>query len=98
LQDIEDQVEAAALDVPHREIRGVPNLPDIEDGHDVGMMQAGCRPDFTEEAFEASRTSRCVCRQYFQRHPLLEQYVNGLIDNANVASANLSFNAVIAEE
>ncbi len=93
----EHAVEPAPLDPLHRVVAQAADLADVEDRHDVRVVQPGGGPRLVEEPPPARRVGRGVAAQHLQRHRPVEPDVDRLVDDPHAAAAQLADDPVAGD-
>src|SRR5258708_36336680 len=88
-------LQGLALQQLHDDNRAAGMLLDFVNGADVGMVQRGCSPRFTQQSLQGLTISRKVFRQTFQRYPASEPEVLRFIDAPHSPSSNLLPNSIM---
>ena len=89
--------ERRAGDVRHRDERPAVDLPGVEHGADVRMLQHGRRPGFADEPLGPLRRFRPVEERDFEGHLPAELGILRQVDRAHAAAAEQFQDAVTAE-
>jgi hypothetical protein len=97
VDDREQLLERAALDVLHREPRLPVFVADREDRHDAGMLQPRDRLDFALEALARGRRQQQFGAHDLQRDLALQARLFGDVDDAHAAGPELAQHAELAE-
>jgi hypothetical protein len=92
-----EPIQADAADELHRVIGYSTYLADVEDRHNVGVMQARRRLRLAQKAFKMIGLAQAFGRQHLQCDAPVECQVDGLINNPHAAPAELPFNPIGAE-
>jgi hypothetical protein len=90
-------VEPLAIDELHGVVGGAADLADVEDRHDVGVVQTRRRPRLTQEPLQRSCPARRADRQHLQGHPFVQRQVYRLVDHPHPAAGDLPLQAIAAE-
>ena len=77
---IEQLPQRLSIHQLHDDERGGIALPDLVDGHDIGMVQGGGQTRLRLKALQASRVRRQLGRQDLDRHLALKPRVPGPVD------------------
>jgi hypothetical protein len=96
-QVVQHLVQAAAVDELHGVVGGALDLADVEDRHQVGVVQAGGGAGLAQEALQPGGLLRATHRQHLQGHPFVQGQVDRLVDDTHAAAADLADDAVAAE-
>ena len=94
---LEHAVQPAALDPLHGVVAEAADLADVEDRHDVRVVQPGGGAGFVQEPPAGRRVGRGVDAQHLERHRAVETHVHGLVDRAHSAAAELAHHAVAGD-
>ena len=95
-QLVDDQVEPLALDELHGIVADLAVLADLEDRHDVGVVELRRRPRLAAEAGQRLEVLRDLPGQDLQGHAAAEGDLLGLVDHAHAAPADLAEDPVVA--
>ena len=90
-------VQAAAGDQLHHVVMQAVLLADVEDGHDVGVVQPGRRLRLAAEPRPQLLVGEQVRRQHLDGDAAAQGFVLGLVDHAHPAAADLADEAILAE-
>ena len=93
----DDQVQALALDELHGIEADIAVLADLEDRHDVGVVQPGRGAGLAAEPLLDQPVAGHLPRQDLQRHPAAQRDLLGLVDHAHAAPADLAEDPVVAD-
>ena len=96
-QLVDDLVEPLALDELHGVIGRLAVLADLEDRHDVGVVQPRRRLRLAAEPLQRLGVVRDLVRQDLQRHPAAQADLLGLVDDPHAAPADLPEDPVVAQ-
>jgi hypothetical protein len=97
LQLLDDQVETLSLDELHRVIQDVAVPSDLEDRHDIRVVQAGRGAGLMAEAVRGVGVAERAARQDLQRHAATEGDLLGLEDDPHAPAADLAQDAEVAD-
>ncbi len=97
LQLLDDQIEPLALDELHRVKLDVAVLSDLEDRHDIRVVQTGRGAGLVAEAVQGLGVAEGAARQDLQRHATAEGDLLGLVDDPHAAAADLAEEAEVAD-
>ncbi len=89
-------VQAAAPDQLHGVVADLGVLADLEEGHDIGVMELGGGAGLAAEALDG-RGAHGVPRQDLERHAPAQRYLLGLIDDPHPPAADLAVDPVVAD-
>jgi hypothetical protein len=95
LQFAEDFVERLATDELHGVVAEVALLADIEDRHNVGVVQLGGGARLAVEAGKQLGILSRRAKQDFQGHAPAQRFLLRLIDHTHPAATNFAENTVI---
>src|SRR5579864_8848531 len=87
-------VETTPFDPLHRVVAETAYLADVEDWHDVGVMQPRCRARFVQEAAPADRIRRCVRAEHLERDRPVQIDVHSFVNDAHPAPAQLAHDSI----
>jgi hypothetical protein len=90
-------VQSLALDKLHGVVVDALALADVEDRHDVGVMQSCRGACLTAEAQHALGVAYTGQGQHFESHVPIERLLLRLVNDAHAASANFADDAVVAD-
>ena len=79
----------------HRDERHTVGLADLVDDRDVRMLEHGCRTSLLQQAVAAHRVVHEIVGKDLQRDFAAELHVDGAIDDAHAAAANLVDDLVV---
>src|SRR5262249_43508020 len=96
-QLVDDQVEPLALDELHGVVDGVAVLTDLENGDNVGVVQAGRRAGLAAEPFDLRAVLERAPREDFEGDAATERDLLGLVHDAHATPTDLADDAVIAD-
>src|SRR5262249_54308273 len=94
-QLVDDLVKPLALDELHGVETNAPLLADLENGHNVGVVQPGRRLGLAAEALSGQAVSGGVARQDLQGHAPAQRRLFRLVDHPHAAFADFPQEAVI---
>jgi hypothetical protein len=97
LQLLDDQVETLSLDELHRVIQDVAVLADLEDGHDIGVMEPGRGAGLVAEPLQGLGVAARAGREDLQGHLSAQRDLLGLVDHPHAAAADLAEDAEVAD-
>ena len=90
-------VQPAPLDPLHGVVAQAADLADVEDRHDVRVVQPGGRPGLVQEPPPRRGVGRRVGAQHLQRHRPVEPDVHRLVDRPHAAAAQLAHDPVAGD-
>jgi hypothetical protein len=94
---LEHSIEPAPLDSLHGVITKPADLSDVEDRHDVRVVQPGGGASLVQEPATGRGIGRGVQAKNLERHGPVEPHVHGLVDCAHASSSELAHNPVAGD-
>jgi len=95
-QLVDHRVQPLARDELHRIVPQIAVLADLEDRHDVGVVQLRRRARLAAEPLHRRAVPRPLRRQDLERHPAAERDLLGLVDHSHTASPHLAEDPIVA--
>ena len=86
--------ERPALDILEGQIGPAVRLADLEDLHDVRMLQRGDRLGFTAKTLAFGSAGVSARQDHLQRHQAVQVLLTGLVDHPHAAPAQLALDFV----
>ena len=77
-----------AFDIIHREVMLPLMLPHLVNGHNVRMMQAGCRFGLGAEAFDELVAGEFAEQEHFHRHDPVQAHLARFVDDAHAPAGD----------
>jgi hypothetical protein len=90
-------VEPTSFDPLHRIVAEAADLADVEDRHDVRVVQTRGGAGLVQEPATAGRVGRGVPAQHLERDRPVEAHVYGLVHHAHAAAAELADDPVAGD-
>ena len=90
-------VQAAATAKLHAEIRLAFVFADLENLHDIGVLQVRCRPRLPLEAFQRMGVLLQFGGEELERHPASEPGVIGLVNDAHSTTSEATGDGVLRD-
>ena len=94
---LEHAVQPAPLDPLHGVVAQPADLADVEDRHDVRVVQPGGGAGLVQEPPPGRRVGRRVDAQHLERHRPVEPHVHGLVDRPHSAATQLAHDPVAGD-
>ncbi len=94
----QDRRQGPAVDELHDDEVGTAVLAPVEDGHDVGVRQVGCRLGLAAEAFHERPVHRQLGKEHLESDRAVEQLVVGAIHLGHAAACHQMRELVASRE
>src|SRR5262249_10893195 len=96
-QLVDHRVQALALDELHRVVADLTVLADLEDRHDIGVMQPGRGAGLAAAPLQSRAIPGRLPGQYLERYPAAQRDLLGLVNDSHAPVADLANDPIVAD-